>query len=91
MKKIQRQLRVVGDAAAQRRADGRREHDRHAVDGERHAALLRREGVGQDRLLAGRSPPPPSSLQDAEEDQQRQVGARPHRNELTVKSATQVM
>ena len=45
---------VVGDEAAQRRSDRRRQHHRHAVDGEGHAALRGREGVGQDRLLAGR-------------------------------------
>ncbi len=65
---------VVGDVAAQRRADGRRQHHRHAVDGERHAALLRRKGVGQDRLLARLQPAAAGALQDAADDERAQVG-----------------
>ena len=45
---------IVGDPAADGRTDGRRHDDGDAVDGERLRTLLRREGIGQHRLLAGR-------------------------------------
>ena len=68
------------------------EHHRHAVDGERHAALARLESVGEDRLLARLQAAAADALQHAEEESaQPRVGASPQRNELTVKSATQVM
>ena len=63
---------VVGDEAAQRWSDRRRQHHRHAVDRERHPALRGRKRVGHDRLLAGRKAAARRPLQHAEEDQQRQ-------------------
>ncbi len=60
---------VVGDEAAERRPDRGREDDGHAVDGHRHAALRRREGVGQDGLLARAEAAAADALQDAEEDE----------------------
>jgi len=62
---------VVGDPAAQGGADHRRQHDRHAVDGEGLAALARRKRIDEDRLLAGLQAAAPGSLQDAKENQQR--------------------
>ena len=53
---------VVGDPAAQRRPDDRREHDADAPDGHRHPALARRERLDHRRLRerhrAARRPAP---------------------------------
>ena len=50
-------------------------HDGDSVDREGHAALLRREGVGQDGLLAGLKAAAACALEDAEEDQQCRASA----------------
>jgi predicted transcriptional regulator len=65
---------VVGDPAAERGADGGREDDRHAIDGEGLAALVRRESVGEDGLLAGLQAAAAGSLEHAEEDEERERG-----------------
>jgi hypothetical protein len=57
---------VVGDPAAEGGADGGREHDRHAIDGEGLAALSGREGVGEDGLLAGLEAAAAHALEHAE-------------------------
>jgi hypothetical protein len=67
---------VVRDEAAERRADGRREDDRHSVHGERHSALRWRERVGQDRLLARPEPAAAEPLEHAEEDERPAASAR---------------
>ena len=70
-------VEVVRDVAAQRRPDGRRTHHGQAIHRERLPALLRREGVGQDRLLARRQASAPCALQYPEKHQQRQRGRQP--------------
>ena len=70
---------VVDDPAADGGAEHGSEHHRHAVNGEGHAALFRREGVGQDGLLAGLQAAAGRALQHAEEDQHAQRRARGRR------------
>ena len=82
---------VVGDPAAERRPDHGCDHDGDAVDREGLAALFRRKGVGEDRLLAGRHAAAAEALQDAEQHQRLQIQAKPHSSDATVKSATQIM
>ncbi len=76
MKKIQRQAVVVDDPSADGGAEDGSENHRHAVDGKGHAALFRREGVGQNGLLAGLQSSAGSALQDAEEDQHAEGGRK---------------
>ena len=64
---------VVGDPAAERRSDHRRDHDRDAVDRKGLAALFRRKRVGKDRLLAGGHAAAAEPLQDAEQHQRLQI------------------
>ena len=64
---------VVGDPAAERRPDHRRDHDRDAVDRKGLAALFGRKRVGEDRLLAGRHAAAAEALQDAEQHQRLQI------------------
>ena len=75
MKKTQRQSKLSVMKPAERRPDGRREDDRHAVDGHGHAALRGRERVGQDRLLARPEAAAADPLQDAEEDERARASA----------------
>ena len=82
---------IVGDIAAQRRPEDRRDDDGHAVHGHRHAQLPGRERVDQDALLGRLEPAAAEPLEDAEEDQQPRLGAAPQRAELIVNSGTQVM
>ena len=72
-------VEVVGDPAAERGADGRRDDDGHAVDGEGLAALFDGEGVGEDGLLAGREAAAAEALQDAGEDRGAAASARGRR------------
>ena len=67
-------VEVVGDPAAEGGADGGREDDGHAVDGEGLPAPLDGEGVGEDGLLAGGEAASAEALQDAGEDKDRQRG-----------------
>ena len=69
---------IVGDPAAERRADGRRDDHGDAVEREGLAALFRRKGIGEDGLLAGRHAAAAEPLQDAEKDQ-RAAGSAPAR------------
>ena len=70
---------VVDDPAADGGAEHGRDDDGHAVNREGHAALLRREGVGEDGLLAGLEAAAGRALQDAEEDQHAEAWARGRR------------
>ena len=82
---------IVGDPAAERGADGRR-HDRgDAVQRKGQAALLRREGVGQNRLRHRLQSAAARALQDAEHDQrpQRRRGAAKQRAEREQEDAQQ--
>jgi hypothetical protein len=63
---------VVHDPAADGGAERGGEDDGHSVDGEGHAALFGREGVGEDGLLAGLEAAPGCSLDDTEEDEHSQ-------------------
>ena len=63
-------VEVVGNPAAERRADGRRDDDSHAVEGEGLAALFNREGVGEDGLLAGGESAAAEALENAGDDKQ---------------------
>jgi hypothetical protein len=54
MKKIQCQLKLSVIQPPERGADGGRDDDGHAVDGEGLAALFDGEGVGEDGLLGRR-------------------------------------
>ena len=60
---------VVGDPAAERRADRRRQHHGHAIYRESHAAFLGRKGIRQDGLLAWLQSPAADALHHAEENQ----------------------
>ncbi len=82
---------VVGDPAAERRADGRRGDDGHAVEREGGGAFGGGERIDEDGLLDGGEAAAADSLQHAEEDEQPRLGANPQRSELTVKSVTQIM
>ena len=79
---------IVGDPPAERRTDRRRDHHGDAIQREGHSALPRLEGVGEDRLLAGASPPPPMPCRTRKTRSQPSDGAMPQRNEESVKSAT---
>ena len=68
---------VVGDPAADRRADGRRHDHGDAVDGEGLRTLPRREGIGQHGLFAGRHAAAAQALQNAENDQGGETGCEP--------------
>ena len=65
-------VEVVGDPAAEGGADGGRDDDGHAVDGEGLAALFDGEGVGEDGLLAGGEAAAAGALQDAGDDEEGQ-------------------
>ena len=67
----------IGDPAAKRRPDHRRDHHGDAVDGESLATFLGRERIGKDCLLAGRHPTAAEALQDAEQDQCLQAPCKP--------------
>ena len=60
---------VVGDPAAQRRSEGRADHDAHAEDRLAGRALLEGEHVEQDGLRGEMSAPPPMPWIDAPADQ----------------------
>ena len=62
---------VVRDPAAQRRADGRRQHRGDAVKREGHAAFLRRESIGQNGLRHRLQSAAARALHHAEENQHR--------------------
>ena len=51
--------------------------DRHAVDGEGHAALFGGKVSARIACSLGCRPPPPSALQDAEEDEHAEIGREP--------------
>ncbi len=86
-----RQLKVVGDIAAERRPNHRRHHHRHGVNRKRLAAFFRRKGIGQNACSVGAKPPPPSPCSTRNKTSTGKFGARPHMSELTPKSTTQVM
>ena len=65
---------VVDDPAADGGAEDGGRDDGDAVHGEGHAAFLRREGVGEDGLLAGLQAAAGRALQDAEEDEHAERG-----------------
>ena len=67
---------VVGDPAAERGADGGREHGDQAVKGKGLAALLRLKGVGHDGLGHGLHAAAARALNDAEDEQHGQRGRR---------------
>ena len=69
-------VEVVGDPAAEGGADGGRDDDGHAVEGEGLAALFDGEGVGEDGLFAGCETASSGALQDAGDDEQRERLAR---------------
>ena len=75
---------VVGDPAAQRGADGRREHGDQAVERERLSALVRLEGIGHDGLRHGLQSSAACSLEHAEDKQHRQREARRRRGKLAI-------
>ena len=82
---------IVGDPAADRRADGRRDDDCDAVEGER---LSRFAGGNVSARMACSlvgMPPPPSPCRMRKKISGPRFGASPHSNELTVNSATQIM
>ncbi|ABA48951.1 200 kDa antigen p200, putative [Burkholderia pseudomallei 1710b] len=65
---------VVGDPAAERRAEHRRDDDRHGRDRERAVALLGRERIEDDRLLVRLQAAAEQPLQHAEHDQLAEIG-----------------
>ncbi len=64
---------IVGDPSAERRTDGRRRDHGDAIDGECHAALGGRKSVGQNGLLAGLQAAAARALQNAADDQRREI------------------
>ncbi len=67
-------VEVVGDPAAESGADGGRDDDGHAVDGEGLAAFFDGEGVGEDGLFAGGETAASGSLKDAGDDEKWKAG-----------------
>ena len=67
-------VEIVGDPAAEGGTDGRSEHDRHAVNGEGHAALSGLESVGENCLFAGLQAAAADSLQHAKNNQHAEIG-----------------
>ena len=83
---------VIGDPSAERRADGRRGDDRHAVEREGGGAFRGGKRVDEDCLLDRREAAAADSLQACgRKSAAPRLGAKPQRSELTVKSATQIM
>ncbi len=68
---------VVGDPAAQGRADRRSEDDGDAVEGEGHAAVTRRESVGENGLRHRLQPAAGQALQGAKGDEQPEARRQP--------------
>src|ERR1700722_1548210 len=64
---------IVGDVAADRRANCRRENHGHAVYGERHAAFRGGKRVGEDGLLARLKAATARALQNPADDQHREI------------------
>ena len=69
----------VGDPPAERGADGGRDDEDDAVEGEDRTPLSLREAVVEDRLLTRCQPAAADALEDAEEDQPRQRRGQPAR------------
>ena len=67
---------MVGDRAAEHRADGGRQDHGKPVHGERLPAPLRRKGVHQHRLRDGLQSAAGDALNDARENQKRQTGRK---------------
>ena len=65
--------RLVGDVAAERRPQHRRDDGGDGRDAESRAALGRREGVEDDRLLIGLHPAAKEALRQTEDDELRQT------------------
>ncbi len=65
-------VEVVGDPAAEGRANGGRDDDGHAVDGEGLTTFFDRECVGEDGLFAGCEASAACSLEDSGDDEQRE-------------------
>ncbi len=65
---------VVADVSPQHGTEDRRDDDRDAVDGHRHAQLFLGERVDQDALLGRLEPATAEPLEDPEEDQQLDAG-----------------
>ena len=64
---------IVGQPAAKRRADDRRDHDGNAEQRKSLAALLRREGIRKDRLRHRHHAAAAEPLQDTEQQQHVEV------------------
>src|SRR5580704_12723214 len=64
---------VVGDPAAERWTDGRSHNHRDAIHGEGHASLRGWKSISEDGLLAWLQASTAGSLQNAEDDEGRQV------------------
>ncbi len=69
--------KAVGDPSAQRRADGRRGDDRHAVERESRGALVGGKRIDQDRLLHRSQSPAANALQHAKENQPAETWREP--------------
>ena len=83
---------VVDDVAAERRADGGAEHDGHGEERHRHALLLGRERLPQDRLLGRLERARAEALEDAVDDERVERARRAaQRSSRARKSARQSM
>ena len=69
-------VEVVSDPPSQRRSDGRRSHDGHAVKSEGLSSLLHRKRICQDGLFAGGQPAAAQALQNAGQNQNWQGGSK---------------
>ena len=76
MKKIQRQSKLSVIQPPRCGTNRGSQNHGHAVNRERHAALLRRKRVGEDRLLARLEPAAADSLKYPEEDQRAETGSK---------------
>ena len=81
---------LVGDVAAERRAEHRRDDGGDRRDAEGRAALGRRKGVEDDGLLVRLQAAAEKALRQPEDDELARLLAVPHRNEQTVNMAMQI-
>ncbi len=82
---------VVGEPAAERGAERRREDDAEAVDAHRDALLLGRERLAQDRLRHGHQHAAADALHDAEDHHTMSECASPHAIDAMVNRTTLAM
>ena len=81
---------IVGKPAAERRPDDGRHHDRDAEQREALPALLRRKGIGKNRLRHRYHAAAAEALQNAEQQQRLQIPRKSAQHRAAVNSARQI-